>query len=147
MNTPLVSTKSTLSARAPCVRRYLEVAAPDLACALNDEFDINRGPVSLNASPPTTDPASLQSARANPVNCMQDLLHLAAKNLEPLAGGTSVEQHLQALLTSKITQSTSPPAGSAGNVASTIMQKVLARFAPSAAAEAAVNATTIYHGR
>jgi phospholipase C len=125
-----------------------EAAAPDLACALNADFDINRGPISLNASASTADTTTLLSAQANPANCMQDLLHLVAENLEPLAGGVPVDQHLQALLTSKITRSTSPPtAGSAGIAASAIMQRILARFSPSAAAGAAPNATTIYKGQ
>lgn len=124
-----------------------EAAAPDMSGALNANFDINRGPASIDVPACEKDDASLQAALARPVNDMQDLLQLVAKNLEPLAGNTSVEQHLQDLMNSKISSSlVKPTAGDAGNDVRKVMQDILARFAASRAANAGVTTTTIYRG-
>lgn len=119
-----------------------EAAAPDLACALNAAFDINRGPASITAAAPSIADTTLQSARTNLVNGMQDLLHLVAKNLEPLAAGATVEQHLQTLLSSKISHPLSSTAGHAGDEVSDIMRSLVARFSTLAAPNTAANSMT-----
>lgn len=107
-----------------------EAAAPDLAAALNAPFDLHRGPASVTATTPEIDAATLAAARNRETTHMQDLLVLAAKNLEPLGGTASVAQHIQSLVQAKIAPVGQPAtAGPAGDIARGVMEKILARFA------------------
>ncbi|MEX3926724.1 alkaline phosphatase family protein [Paraburkholderia sp. BR10936] len=124
-----------------------EAAAPDLSCALNDGFDINRGPASIEIPASAPDAAVLDAALTRPVNNLQDLLQLVANSLKPLADNSSVAQHLQDLTTSPISAPlVKPTAGDAGANVREIMQAIMARFAASARANTATTTTTIYRG-
>jgi phospholipase C len=121
-----------------------EAAAPDLSAALNAPFDADRGPASIAVPTLEVDASVLQAARDRDLTHMQDLLALVAKNLAPLGGNVSVAQHIQDLIQAKLAAAAQPnaqtitqangqaaapsTAGTAGDFARGIMQKILDRF-------------------
>ena len=134
--------KGTLSARA--------ALAPDLSGALNADFDINRGPVSIDIPQFELDAAALPAALAREVNDMQDGLHIAAKNLEQNIDAASVEDLHKKVLESKDSDpSRSMNAGDAGVVVRNVMQRLLEKFSAPATGAPRIGAQadpTIYKG-
>lgn len=128
-----------------------DAAAPDLSAALNAAFDPHRGPVSVTAQVPAVDAVTLADARGRDVTDMQNLLALVAKNLEPLGGTVTIAQHIQNLIRAKIGAPAQTPgapvtAGSAGDFARGVMQKILARFAAAPPPGSPPAANTLYRG-
>ncbi|MBN3753688.1 phosphoesterase [Paraburkholderia sp. Tr-20389] len=123
-----------------------EAAAPDLSCALNDEFDANRSPVAV--TPPNPGQLDVSAVLQKQVNDLQDLLQIVAVNLKRYADEPTIEGLLQRILESK--DPDPPRANTAGKASETVrsaMEAVLAKFsAPGTPGASGNGANNIYRG-